>query len=228
MIRLHLMTAAGSRLAMPKTATASRNTARERRREQLIAATISAIAQHGLSRLTISDVAEIADVSHGLLIFHFQSKENLLAETLRFLSEGHRKAWEAALQKAPASPAARLDALIRAEFDQANQSPSQITAWCAFWGEAPNRPLYLEQCGANDRAQIEAFESICNALVAEGRYGLDFRRAARVIRLTIEGVWLELMFSAKPYSADEAVKTVYFCAATLFPRHFSGSGLISR
>lgn len=213
---------------MNKASATPRTSPRERRREQLIEATIVAIARHGLSRVTISHVAEIAGVSHGLLIFHFQSKENLLAETLRFMSEEHRKAWEEALQTAPASAAARLDALIRAEFAETNQSQERITAWCAFWGEAPNRPLYLEQCGVNDRAQIEAFETICGALAEEGGYTLDSRRAARVLRLTIEGVWLELMFSAKPYSHEEAVNTAYFCAATLFPRHFGGTGLISR
>ena len=115
-----------------------------------------------------------------------------------------------------------------AEFSADNQSTERVTAWCAFWGEAPNRPLYLEQSGRNDRAHIEAFEENCKALVAEGGYTLDFRQAARVLRLTIEGVSLELMFSAKPYSQEEAVRTVYFCAATLFPRHFSETGLISR
>lgn len=213
---------------MQKNAPTPRQSARELRREQLIDATIAAIARHGLSRLTISDIAEIADVSHGLLIFHFQSKENLLAETLRFMSEAHRKVWEEALQLAPTSPAGRLDAMIRAEFNPENQTPERLKAWCAFWGETPNQPLYLNQCGDNDRAQIEAFEAICQALVREGGYEIDFRRAARVLRLTIEGVWLELMLSAKPYPLDEAMKTAYFCAATLFPQHFSENGLISR
>jgi TetR/AcrR family transcriptional repressor of bet genes len=205
-----------------------RSSARLRRREQLIEATIAAIAQRGLSRMTISDVAEIADVSHGLLIFHFESKDRLLAETLRFMSEEHRQIWEDALRQAPPSPAARLDALIQAEFNAENQSPERLAAWCAFWGEAPNRPLYLEQCGSNDRAQIEAFEAACADLAADGGYAMDARRAARVIRLTIEGVWLELMFSAKPYSSNEAMKTVYFCTSALFPKHFSDAGPLKR
>ena len=213
---------------MAKPSPAPRISSREYRRKRLIEATIAAIARHGLSRVTISHVADIAGVSHGLLIFHFQSKEKLLAETLRYMSDEHRKTWEEALQSAPASAAARLDALIRAEFDTKNQSQDSLAAWCAFWGEAPNRPRYLEQCGVNDRAQIDAFDSICGALAAEGGYELEPRRAARVLRLTIEGVWLELMFSAKPYSHDEAVTTAYFCAAALFPRHFGEDGLISR
>ncbi len=213
---------------MNRTVSEKRSSARLRRREQLIEATIAAIAQRGLSRVTISDVAEIADVSHGLLIFHFESKDKLLAQTLRFMSETHRRIWEDALRQAPTSPAARLDALIQAEFSTENQSPERLAAWCAFWGEAPNRPLYIEQCGGNDRAQIEAFEGACKALAAEGGYRLDFRRAARVIRLTIEGVWLELMFSAKPYAKEEAVRTVYFSAAAMFPKHFNDMGLLSR
>ena len=39
---------------------------------------------------------------------------------------------------------------------------------------------------------------------------------------------LELMLSALPYSFDEARRTAFFCAALLFPRHFSAEGLIPR
>jgi AcrR family transcriptional regulator len=205
-----------------------RKAPKEYRRDQLIEATINAVARRGLSQTTLSDVAKAAGVSHGLVNFHFQTKEKLLAETIAHLSNDHREAWESAMNAASASPADRLNALIEAEFDERYLSPDKLSAWCAFWGEAQSRPLYLEQCGENDRAYIQAFEMACNDLIADGGYQLDCRLAARTLRLTIEGVWLELTLSARPYSFEEARQTAFFCAATLFPRHFSPEGLISR
>lgn len=213
---------------MDRPAPTGRKASREYRREQLIEATISAVANRGLSQTTLSDVAKVAGVSHGLVNFHFQTKERLLAETISFLSKEHRETWQSALNAAPASPAHRLNALILAEFDDRHLSPDKLSAWSAFWGESQSRPLYLEQCGENDRTYIAAFEAACRDLIAEGGYDIDFRLAARVLRLTIEGVWLELTLSAKPYSFEEALKTAFFCAAALFPRHFDAEGLISR
>lgn len=205
-----------------------RKATREFRREQLIEATIATIARRGMTQVTLNEVAKTAGVSHGLVNFHFRSKDLLLAETLAAMSDQHRAIWATALEEAGASPGERLNALIRAEFSEPNQSPERLSAWCAFWGESQHRPLYLEQCGENDRAQIAAFEEACRAVIDEGGYEIDHIRAARVLRLTIEGVWLELTVSALPYEFDEALRTVFFCAARLFPRHFDADGLISR
>lgn len=212
---------------MASSAPTGRKASRAFRREQLIEATIATIARKGLSQTTLTDVAMAAGVSHGLVNFHFQSKERLLAETLRFMSEEHRKTWSEAVAAAGHRPDARLNALIQCEFTDGGQTPDRLTAWCAFWGEAQNRPLYLEQCGDNDRAHIEAFDAACRSLIADGHYDLQPERAARILRLTIEGMWLELMFSAKPYTSGEALLTAFTCASSLFPRHFTPAGLIA-
>lgn len=213
---------------MQKAFSNGRKAPREFRREQLIEATIATVARRGLSQITLNHVAKEAGVSHGLVNFHFQSKDRLLADTLAFMSDLHRRNWERALDEAGPAPGARLNALILAEFNEANQSPDYLSAWCAFWGEAQNRPLYIAQCAENDRAQVAAFETACADVIAEGGYGCDHRLAARVLRLAIEGVWLDLTLSPPPYELEEARRTAFFCAGTLFPRHFCPDGLISR
>ena len=45
-------------------------------------------------------------------------------------------------------------------------------------------------------------------------------------RVTIEGLWLDITSMITPYSRDEAIRTVYVCAAALFPRHFREAGLL--
>ena len=198
---------------------------REARRAQLIASTIETLAARGFSRITLTDVARAAGLSHGLVLFHFESKERLLAETLNFLAEEYRQNWQAALARAGDDPAEQLNALIEADFNPAICTPSRLAAWCSFWGEAQSRPLYQQACGEKDDAYNRQLEAICQRLSDAGTYGRDARHVARVIRVTIEGTWLDLMTMTAPYDRDEALTTVRTCAALCFPDHFTPTGL---
>jgi AcrR family transcriptional regulator len=202
-----------------------RKLSRAARRGQLIEATIEVLAQKGYARMTLGDVARAAGLSHGLVNFHFESKEKLLSETLLFLAEEYRLNWTEALEAAGKDPASQLDALLRADFNPAICTPPRLAAWCSFWGEAQARPFYQEKCGSNDDRYIEVLEGICARLIAADGAALDPRRVARVLRVTIEGVWLDLMTMNAPYDRDEGQGTVHTCAAAFFPRHFTGAGL---
>ena len=203
-----------------------RKASREVRRLQLIEATIETLAQRGYARITLSDVAATAGLSHGLVNFHFKSKEQLLTETLLFLAEEYRVNWTSALAAAANTPAARLEALLRADFNEAVYSPNRLKAWCAFWGEAQSRPIYQEKCGSNDLHYVEVIESICADLNSEGGYRHDVVQVARILRVTVEGLWLDMITTTATYPPDEALRTVFTCAAALFPRHFSVNGLL--
>jgi TetR/AcrR family transcriptional repressor of bet genes len=204
-----------------------RKLSRTERRTQLIDATITVLAAHGYARTTLSEVARVAGLSHGLANFHFETKEKLLAATLDALSEEYRTNWQAALAQAGPSPAGRLAALLMADFNPAICAPEKLAAWCSFWGEAQGRPMYQEHCGANDADHIATLEGICAQLVRDGGYGGDPVRAARVLRVTSEGVWLDMSTTQSPYSRDEALATVWACAAAFFPRHFDTNGPIT-
>lgn len=205
---------------------ARRKQSREERRTQLIEATIETIALRGYARTTLSEVARTAGLSHGLVNFHFETKEKLLEETLAFLAEEYRENWQAALAAAATDPASQLAALIRADFEPAICTPARLSAWCAFWGEAQSRPLYQERYGANDEAYNRNMEQICARLIAAGGYSGSAERTARVVRVTIEGVWLDMMTMRDPYPREEGLRTVHTCASAFFPRHFSENGPI--
>lgn len=212
--------------SLVKTPRPPRKLSRAARRVQLIEATIEVLAERGFARMTLSDVAGRAGLSHGLVNFHFQSKELLLAETLSYLSEEYRESWTQALAAAGAAPARQLDALIRADFAPQIFTPARLAAWVAFWGEAQSRPLYQEKCGEKDEAYAASKEAICAALMAEGGYPGDAVRVARALRLVTEGVWMDLVTMARPYARDEGLATVHCAAAAFFPRHFNEKGLL--
>ena len=65
----------------------------EFRKHQLIEATMDCIDKLGLSQTTLARIAERAGISQGNVVFHFQSKEALLEQTLRHLSDEYRTGW---------------------------------------------------------------------------------------------------------------------------------------
>lgn len=201
---------------------------REERRKQLFEATLETIAECGFSRTTLTEVARRAGLSHGLVLFHFETKEKLLSETLDYLSDEYRSNWSAALLAAGPMPEQRLAALIEADFKPEVCRPSRLAAWCAYWGESQSRPLYLSRCGGNDELYIGTLEGICAEMTAAHGYEIDPERAARLIRISIEGTWLEIITLLNPYSVSEAKATVWTCASLLYPRHFGPDGPITR
>jgi len=202
-----------------------RTLSRAARRQQLIEATLETLASRGYARMTLTEVARTAGLSHGLVLFHFETKEKLLSETLAFLAEEYRQNWEGALATVGDDPAEQLNALVEADFHPAICTPVRLAAWCAFWGEAQSRPLYQQACAAKDQTYTLTLEAICRRLTDRGGYHRNPVHVGRVIRVTIEGVWLDMMTMLTPYSRDEALATVRACVALCFPDHFDPDGL---
>ena len=201
-----------------------RTQSRDARRTQLIEATLATIAECGLSRTTLTEVARRAGISHGLVLFHFETKDKLLTETLDYLSQEYSSNWKDALAASGPAPEQQLAALVEADFRPEVCQPSRLFAWCAYWGESQSRPLYQARCGTNDEHYNRTLEGICAALNAAHGYMTDPVRAARLIRITIEGTWLELMTMINPYGQQEALLTVWTCASGLYPCHFGPDG----
>ena len=217
-----------SEMFLASTPPPPRKMSRDSRRLQLIEATIETLAQRGFARITMADVARTAGLSNGLVNFHFDTKDKLLAETLAYLAEEYRLNWAEALAGAGPDPARQLNAMIEADFNPAICTPPRLSAWCSFWGEAQSRPLYQERCGSNDALYCQTMEGICARLMADGGYGGTPALVARVIRATLEGVWLDLMTMQAPIEVAEALATARTCAALCFPRHFGPDGLLRR
>lgn len=200
---------------------APRTMPRDDRRAQLIEATIKVIARMGYARTTMSDVARTAGLSHGLVNFHFQSKENLLLETLLFLSAEYHANWKAAVAEAGGKPQDQLLALLMADFHPAICTQDRLSAWSAFWGEAASRPIYQDRCGSFDTAYNTFIETLCAQMNQELGLSSNPIRVARILRVTILGVWLDLMTLPNAYSMSEARGTVLTAATAFFPNAFN-------
>lgn len=137
-----------------------------RTQARVIDAVVEVVARHGISGTTFANVAAMAGVSQGALVFHFKSKEGLLSETLSRLLKEYEQAWRAALD-AP-EPLDRILGLIRADFSPTICSRKKLALWFSFWGEAGAQPLYNRICVEAEDARHHALRDCCRELVGDG------------------------------------------------------------
>src|SRR4030095_6644047 len=156
--------AATSSSARPRRRTA----AKEVRQQQLIKATLSAVAKKGFADTTMADGAREARLSQGIINLHFRSKDKLLEETLRHLAAEYKQAWESTLAKAGDRAADRLAALVELDFQRAMCERNKLAVWFAFWGEAKSRPTYRKLCAERDREYDSGMIELCRELIPQG------------------------------------------------------------
>jgi len=199
----------------------SRTASKELRRQQLIDSTIDSIALRGFSETTMANVAEGAGLSRGIVNFHFQSKDNLFEETLRYLAEEYRSVWQRALEGAGSDAATRLEALVAAEFHPQVCSRKKIAVWFAFLGEAKSRPTYREICGLRDREHRNVVDGLCAAIERDGGYGQGrAEQVARSLAAMIDGFWLDQLIVPEVCSRETACETALAFLGLVFPKHF--------
>ena len=207
---------------------AGRKEAKPVRRRQLIKATIDCLAKRGYADTTLADVADRAGLSRGIVNFHFESKEKLLADTLRHLADEYSQVWHDALARAGDDPAHRLWALIAVDFHRDVCTRRKVAAWLAFWGEAKSRPIYQEHCGARDREYQDEMNRLCAALEDAGGYGRDAKKVALGLDTMLEGLWMRLLFADEHTTREDLHACAAEYLAIVFPDHFDRDGVLDR
>ncbi len=202
-------------------ATRKRRTASKAvRREQLIKATIRAVARRGLAGITLADVASEAKLSQGIINLHFESKDKLLIATLQYLADGYKSAWERALARAGPSPAEQVAAMVELDFSRGVCDRDKLGMWFAFWGEARSRPTYRKLCAERDRDYLEVMRQLCGEIADDGYPAVDADNVATGLAAMCEGLWLDLLLTPQDMSKARARQICHDYLAAAFPRHF--------
>ena len=191
------------------------------RREQLIRATIRCVANRGLADTTIATVAREAGLSQGIINLHFQSKERLLTETLRYLADEYRNGCRDAAAAAGVSPEAGLQAMVDLDFDRNICERSKLAVWFAFWGERKFRPTYRRICAERDKSYDDMVRALCAQLCEQGGYPeVESALVADGLSALTDGLWLDLLVRPESMSRELARRISMAYLADAFPRHF--------
>jgi TetR/AcrR family transcriptional repressor of bet genes len=207
--------------AVRRNSLSQRTASKEARQAQLIKATIRSIAKRGLSDTTIATVAKEAGLSQGIINLHFQSKDRLLVETLRYVADEYTNAWRTALNNAGPSSAEKLAAVIEADFGKAVCDRNKISVWFAFWGESKSRPTYRKICTTLDQEHDAMLTRLCADLMSDGGYsGIDAENIATALSAMGEGLWLDLLVNPESMDRERAKAVCFGFLANVFPDHF--------
>ncbi|MGD1975253.1 MAG: TetR family transcriptional regulator C-terminal domain-containing protein [Desulfobacterales bacterium] len=188
-------------------------------RQKLIEATMAVISSEGFSGVTMAKVAEKAGLSRGIGNFHFQSKEQLLLETLHNLYMEFENGWRNAVADAGSSPVDQLKELIKTTLQPPIADFKKVAVWLAYWGEAPSRKKYLAICAAHDREWDGAVENILRLLVDDefNSHGMTLAKIAHSLTAMMDGFWVEYLIADGRYTPDDAVKACFAFLASFFP-----------
>jgi AcrR family transcriptional regulator len=197
------------------------------RREQLIKATIDSLAKRGYGETTLADVADGAGLSRGIVNFHFDSKEKLLVETLRYMADEYAATWRGALERAGPTAAHRLWALMESDFSAPVCNRRMVSAWSAFWAEVPSRPLYQRLCRSYDKIYYDMLTGLCAELEAEGGYGTNPERVMLAFDALGEGLWLGLLYPEDKLTRHDLRACMIDFMVRTFPRHFGQDGVLN-
>jgi TetR/AcrR family transcriptional repressor of bet genes len=195
----------------------SRSVQSEFRKRQLINSTIDCIEKLGLSQTTMASIAKHAGVSQGIVVFHFQTKEALLEQTLRRIGDDYDRYWKSAYDKAEATPIARLCALIEAVFSPTICTRKLVSVWYAFWGDSRSRLLYKKLCGKQDIAYSSYLLKQCQMLETTGSSTLNSHVAALSIESMISGLWQEFLIGSPGFKRQESISTVFSFLQLIYP-----------
>ena len=194
---------------------------REVRREQLIRATIKCISRHGLSGITLALVTREAGLSMGIANLHFQSKEKLLLETLRWVTAEYAAGQAAILDKGEyPSTAARIEALLQFDFSPAVIDKNKLAVWFAFLGEARSRPTYRRNCSRQDtEAETRIAALFQLALDEAGDKNSDAGLLAAGYIALVDGLWLNALVDPRRLPWTKAHRAARHYLASAFPKH---------
>jgi TetR/AcrR family transcriptional repressor of bet genes len=208
-------------LMIATTATARRTASRETRRRQLIDATMKCIARKGMGSTTLGDVAKEAGLSQGIVNLHFESKDNLLKETLATLANEYREQFDKTLDRSGPHPADKLLALMELDLRPSICDRRKLAIWFAFWGEVKSRPTYRRMCDESDRYYDNVIEDLCAELIAEGGYrDIDAATAADALTSMTNGLWQSCLISPRTWDREKAMNAVMSYLRSVFPEHY--------
>ncbi len=203
-------------MARPKSARSEEKA--EASKKQIVEAATNVIALQGLGKATLQTIAERAGVSSALLVFHFQSKDNLLKVVLGNLRAFYKNGWEEALQPLDDAAPTRLMRTIIYDLEFPRRHPEYVAAWYAFWGEARGGLLYQGIGRVGDDQCRHDIRQIVQDTVRQGGYeGIDEESVSETIYVMIFGHWYVAHNEAERYNPELARRTFTGFLSSTFP-----------
>ncbi len=195
---------------------------KQERKRQLIDATISSIAKHGIPGTTVTTVTKIAGLSLGIVNFHFDSKQKLFEETLLFLAMEHQEMWRNAIANKDLTTEQIILAIVDAHFHPKVASRKKLGVWFAFYGDRGNRASYRRIVRNIDDARYDCLLSHITDLKASGDFPhVSVTDVTTMMEAMFDGLSLTMLIYPEDASRADARRNIRSYLAATFPGRFT-------
>ena len=176
------------------------------RRAQIINAAYAVAGSKGLEGVTVRDVARKAGISHGLVLFHFKTRQQLIIALLDWLLETTTVLHVTDDIANITEPLDRLHALLRMEMDRLSREPRRIRVFFDFWAKGIRHAAIRSKMRRELARYREAFLPIAAAVLASvpSRFpGVSAEGLAAVAVSFIKGCAVQAMIDPDHFDIEE-------------------------
>ena len=163
------------------------------RRTEILEVTCEVVIERGFAATRIADVAKRLGVSSSLIHYHFDSKEQLLAEAFAHYARKDVEEMEAEIEAAPTA-VAQLDRVIH-NYVPEGSGDVEWMLWIDGWGEALRNPMMRKISQELDEQSAALAERVIRHGVETGEF-VCVDPAAAAMRLTAVVDGLAVQFAA--------------------------------
>lgn len=197
-------------------------------RQKLIQATLDSIVDVGIENTSVTEILDKAKLSRGMINLHFDSKESLLLEALKFYTDIYNQTFYKQLESVKtASPALKVQTMIEHDLDICVLNRDYVVIWYEFRGKARTNELYRQYTDTRYKRFRDTYYSICTELVkAEPLQGVSSKSIAHGLITMIEGMWIDFYLHSDSFKRSAAKKTFFIYLTALFPSQFTHKGAL--
>jgi AcrR family transcriptional regulator len=201
------------------------------RHQEILDAAARVITERGLAETRISDIAEQAGVSPGLILYYFESKDRLLAEALTFANDQFYLRTSREIRRLP-SARDQLRRLVDLSVPGYLQEFGRLDEW-ALWIEVWVRALRDAEMAKDREVLDERWRSQIAEIIRAGRQTGEFTStedpdelALRLASL-IDGLAIQVVMNDSKVTAERMHRSCMQVAANELGFRIDGSDVVA-
>ncbi len=187
---------------------------------KLISSAIKNISEKGINETTMSDVSQGAGLSQGIVNFHFKSKELLLIETLKYVSNEYLESFQTSLKKSGSDPRKKIIAIINNDFSKKICSRDKVALWFTFFSEVKFKPAYHQICKERDLYYQKISEDIFKELINLEKSKISLTNVSNGLQALVMGLWLDQLEDPDTFKRKKAKEICFDYVKSYFPKQF--------
>ena len=187
---------------------------------KLISSAIKNISEKGINETTMLDVSQGAGLSQGIVNFHFKSKELLLIETLKYVSNEYLESFQTSLKKSGSDPRKKIIAIINNDFSKKICSRDKVALWFTFFSEVKFKPAYHQICKERDLYYQKITEDIFKELINLEKSKISLTNVSNGLQALVMGLWLDQLEDPDTFKRRKAKQICLDYVKLYFPKQF--------